>query len=245
MPCGASGREGRDHRDERGVEELNAVELARVVGAEHLAGDLSGLLGGRCVAATHRLAHGRDGVLALVEVLAGLVANGDQLNTDTLRLELGNTVLGLLDNLGVVAAAKAAVARDDEETHGLGIAALKERDVERLGAKAREQTAEDALEGLGERALAQASLLGAAHLGGSDELHRGGDLAGVLDRRDAVTQLTNVGTHHNAAAGRRGGRDSPVAAASTEGRLEGRHASEEGKEQRQHGALEVRSSAVE
>merc|ERR1719183_2431700 len=137
-----------DHRHEGSVEELDAVELAGVVRAEHLAGDLSGLLGGRRVAARHRLADQRTETVALAEVLAGLDADGDQLNAHALRLELIHAVLSLLDDLRVVAAAEAAVAGDDEEANILRLAALEKWDVERLGAQAGKQAAEDALEGL-------------------------------------------------------------------------------------------------
>merc|ERR1719231_2100756 len=95
------------------------------------AGDGGGLLGGGGLAARVRGAHRR---LALLEVRAALVANGDQLDLDTLALELGDTSLGLLDRVRVVATAQTAVARHHHHSHLLGRARLHERDVERLRA---------------------------------------------------------------------------------------------------------------
>eukprot|EP00965_Chrysotila_dentata_P225961 6195107-Pleurochrysis_carterae.AAC.3 len=96
---GAHGRLAADHGDERGVDQLDAVELAGVVGAEELGGNLRRLLGRRRLAALDSLAHRR---VATLEIAATLVAHKDQLDLDTLRSQLLDTSLGLLDGSRVV-----------------------------------------------------------------------------------------------------------------------------------------------
>merc|ERR1719498_1673061 len=145
-------RRRRDHRDERRVEELDAVEVAGVVRRQKLVRDLRRLLRRRRLAARDGLAHGGR---AALEVGAALVADEDELDVNALALELLDARLGTLDRRRVVRAAQAAVARDDHEADLLGITRLKEGDVKRLRLQALQQAAEDALEGLRERARAQ------------------------------------------------------------------------------------------
>merc|ERR1719238_180092 len=133
---GAHRRGGGDHRDESRVDELNAVELAGVVGGEQLGGDLERLVGGGGLGARRRLADRR---LAALEVGATLVAHQDELSRNALLVELGDTLLGLLDGSGVVRAAQTTVASDDDEANLLGIARLHQRDVERLRLEALEE----------------------------------------------------------------------------------------------------------
>eukprot|EP00962_Isochrysis_galbana_P048702 scaffold20367_cov100-Isochrysis_galbana.AAC.4 len=189
---GAHRRDGRDHRDERGVDELNAVELAGVVGGEELGGDLGGHGRRRRTAALHRLA---DRCGAPLEIGAALAAHENQLRLDALRRQLSDARLGLLDGGRVVRAAQPAVARDDEQTHRLGLALLEERDIERLRGEPLQQATQDALERLREGSRAQAGLLRAANLGGGDEAHGGRDLLRVLHRADTGAQLADVVTH--------------------------------------------------
>merc|ERR1719446_1646132 len=83
----------------------------RMAGDEELIGDAGGLVGGGRLGARLLLAHRR---LALAKVGDGLVADGDELDVDVLRLELGDARLRLLDGGGVVGAAEAAVAGDHD-----------------------------------------------------------------------------------------------------------------------------------
>merc|ERR1719218_53345 len=181
-----------DHRDEGGVEELNAVKLAGVVGRKELIRDLLGLRRGRALAARNHLPNRRR---AALEVSRSLVADQDELDLDALLLEGLDARLRVLDRRRVVRAAEAAVARDRHEADLLHRARFEERDVEALGLHALEQTAKDALEGLREGPRPQHCLLRAAYLSRCDQLHRRRDLLGVLDRANPVSQLADGCTH--------------------------------------------------
>mmetsp|Transcript_9255 Transcript_9255/g.17305 ORF Transcript_9255/g.17305 Transcript_9255/m.17305 type:complete len:331 (+) Transcript_9255:216-1208(+) len=171
-------RSGGDEGDELGVKELDGIGLAGEVGVEDLLGDLEGLLGVGILARLEGLA---DGVSAALEVGDALLADEDHVALDAGLLELGESGLGLLDHEGVVAAAETAVTGDDNEGDLVDLALGEEGKVEGLAAHALDEATEDGLEGLRERTGGEDGVLGTTHLGGSDELHRHGDLTGVLD----------------------------------------------------------------
>ena len=179
----ADGRGGGNEGDELGVKELDGVALSREEGVEKLLGDGKGLLGVGVLAGLEGLA---DGVVAALEVFDALLADEDHVALDALRLELGEAGLGLLDHEGVVSAAQAAIAGDDDEGDLVDLALGEEGKVEGLAGDAADEAAEDGLQGLGEGTGSEDGVLGTTDLGGGDELHGHGDLLGVLDGGDAV-----------------------------------------------------------
>mmetsp|Transcript_1538 Transcript_1538/g.4991 ORF Transcript_1538/g.4991 Transcript_1538/m.4991 type:complete len:422 (+) Transcript_1538:32-1297(+) len=182
----ADGGAGRDERHELRVDELDLVRLAVEEVVEHLAGDLRREVGGRHLGA--RVGR-RELLAAAAEVALDLGAHGHDLDLDALGLELLLARLRLLDDVRVVRAAEAAVAGDGEQRHLLHLAVLEEGEVERLLAELLNKTGEHGLERLGEGPGLEDGLLGAAHLGGSDEAHGLRDFLGVADRGDAVAKL--------------------------------------------------------
>merc|ERR1719201_1652647 len=172
-----------DHRDEGGVQELDAVKLASVEGGEELRGDLLGLGGGGGLGARHHFADRR---LTLLEVGDSLVADADELDLDALGLEGLDALLRHLDRLRVVPAAEATVPSDRNKTDLLDFTRLEEWQVETLGLHALQEAAEDALEGLGEGPRPKHSFLRAADLRRRNQLHRRRDLLRVLHGADAV-----------------------------------------------------------
>mmetsp|Transcript_5392 Transcript_5392/g.14826 ORF Transcript_5392/g.14826 Transcript_5392/m.14826 type:complete len:404 (+) Transcript_5392:537-1748(+) len=215
---GAHGGHGGDHGDEGGVEELHAVHLLGEEVVEDLVRELRRKLRGGRLGAGLEL---HDVQAAAGEPHVGLAANAEELHGDALLLELVETRLRLLDHLGVVAAAEAALARHHDEQHAVGLALLEEREVERLVLEALNEAAENLLKVLGEGAAADHGVLGAAHLGRGHKLHRRRDLLRVLDGRNARAKLADVVTHHHRVALRHGaGRHGHVAHA--RGHVEGR-----------------------
>mmetsp|Transcript_14435 Transcript_14435/g.28506 ORF Transcript_14435/g.28506 Transcript_14435/m.28506 type:complete len:545 (-) Transcript_14435:28-1662(-) len=194
---GGEGEHGADRglrRDERGeasVGELHAVSLTREVGREDVVSDGRGLLGVGGVADGVAL----DDVVALAKVLRPLVADADHVEVEALRLELLDALLRLLDGVRVVAAAQPAVAGEGDEEHLVDGALGEEGRVKVVLLEALDEPPEHLLQGLGEGAGLEHGVLGAAHLGGGDELHGGGDLLGVLDRVDPLAQLLDRGHH--------------------------------------------------
>ena len=83
-----------------------------------------------------------------------------------------------------------------QTTHLLDGAILHERGVKVVLLQAHDEASEDLLEGLREGAGLEHSVLGATHLGGSDELHGGGDLLGVLHGTNTVTELLDARPGH-------------------------------------------------
>mmetsp|Transcript_39813 Transcript_39813/g.98437 ORF Transcript_39813/g.98437 Transcript_39813/m.98437 type:complete len:365 (+) Transcript_39813:131-1225(+) len=174
----AHGWERVDHGDERGVDELNAVDLAGKEVVEDVVGERRGELG------AGRRGRGDevdDVPLAALEPDVCLAADAEELDLDALLLELCHARGRLLNDLRVVPAAQAALARDNNHEHRLGVTLLEEGQVERLILEALDEAAEHLLELPRERARAQHGVLRAAHLGRRDELHRLRDLLGVLD----------------------------------------------------------------
>jgi hypothetical protein len=199
---GADGRLGGDEGGEAGVEELDAVSLAGQESGEQVLRDLGGLGRGRRV--TDRVA--LHNVLALAEILGALAADGDHVEGDPGSLELADAGLSLLDRESVVATAEAAVTGHNNEENLAHSALSEERGLKIVALQANDEATEHLLEGLGERASLENSILGTANLGGRNETHSRGDLAGVLNRGNAIAQLADIGTHNGATmAGSRGG----------------------------------------
>mmetsp|Transcript_4509 Transcript_4509/g.14982 ORF Transcript_4509/g.14982 Transcript_4509/m.14982 type:complete len:453 (-) Transcript_4509:47-1405(-) len=219
----ALGREGHegahrghrgDHGHEGGVQELHAVHLPGEEVVEDVVTDVrSKLRGGRLRARHER----RNVVHAAAEPGVRLAADAEELHGDPLLLELREARRGLLDDLRVVPAAEAALARDDNEEHRLGLALLEERELKGLALEAGDEAAEHLLQVLREGPGPEHGVLRAAHLGGGHELHRLRDLLGVLDGTDAVPELADVGTH---------GHGGPRAGHAVRRRAGGRHGAE-------------------
>ena len=122
-------RRRRDERHELRVDELDLVRLAVEELVEHLRGHRRRELGrGHLGAVVLR----RELDAAPAEVARDLRADGHDLDLDALRLELLLARLRLLDDVRVVRAAEAAVARHGEERHLLHLARLEEGNVDGL-----------------------------------------------------------------------------------------------------------------
>jgi len=180
----ADGRGGGNEGDELGVKELDGVALSREEGVEKLLGDGKGLLGVGVLAGLESLA---DGEAAALEVADALLSDKDHVALDSLGLELIEAGLGLLDHEGVVSAAEAAIAGDDDEGDLVDLTLGKEREVKGIATDTLNEAAEDRLEGLGEGAGGKNGILRTTDLGGSYKLHGHGDLLGVLNGDNTVT----------------------------------------------------------
>jgi hypothetical protein len=124
-----------------------------------------------------------DLVVAAAEVLVGLLADEAQADLAPDQL-LADEGLGALDDVGVERAGEAAVAGVDHHRHALAVALLEQR--VRVGAGHLGQLADHVRQRRRVRPGRDDRVLGAAQLGRRDQLHGARDLAGVLDRPDAL-----------------------------------------------------------
>ena len=220
-----AGRRG-DERDELRVKELDRVRLPGQEGVDDLLADAERLLG---VGVLSAVVLCPDGEPPSLEVGAHLLADEDHVGLDALGLELVEPGLGLLDHEGVVTAAQAAVAGDDDEGDLVDLPLGEEGKVDGLPAEALDEPPEDALEGLGERPGGEDGVLRPPHLRGGHELHGARDLLRVVHGRDAIADGVRLAVHDDRRpAGAVGGRREDVRGGGGEHRLVGRRRREGG-----------------
>ncbi len=173
--------------DKPGVGQVNLVHLSPGIGFHDQTGDGSGVRKGRTVAQVgeHRL-H----VLPVAEHEIAAFPPGDD-EPDRNRLaqdELGHPPV----EVGVQAAAQPPIRGDGQHSHPLERPDLKQgMDRCLLLPGLGRQVGDDCLDFLGVGAPLQHRRLGAAHLGGGDQGHGVGDLAGVLHTTHAPSNISN------------------------------------------------------
>ena len=186
----AGGRHLGDHRLEAVVEQRGDVELAGVEAVQHVACDRRGL----AVADPAHLAEvdvaDEDAAEVAAQLLAALLADGQDLDGLALGEEAGGVGAREADDRRVEAAAEAALGGRDDQQVGVGAAGAAEQ-ARRRGARgdAGGEVAEDGFHAAGIGPGGLGGLLGAAQLGGRHHLHRLGDLARGLHAGDADLQV--------------------------------------------------------
>ena len=125
------GQQGLHHRlaahqvDELGEDQLDTIGASRNEFSQQISGDAVGL-----IRSGHLLKTGERGlnrVFAIGEIANGLVADQDQLDLKTLAFEFSETLLGALDDVGVVAATQTTITGDGDEGDRLHIALFHQR----------------------------------------------------------------------------------------------------------------------
>lgn len=180
----SDGRSGGDEGDELGVKQFNSIGFSTKEGVQQFLGDGKGFLGVRVLSARESLS---DRVVSAFEVGDSLSSDKDHINLDSLVSEFLESGFGLLDHEGVVSSAKTTVSGNDGKSDLLDLTLSQKRKVKSFTSQSGDQSSEDGLKSLGERTGGDNSILGTSDLGGSDKLHGHGDLLGVLDRSDTVT----------------------------------------------------------
>jgi hypothetical protein len=178
------------HRLEAAEEQMRDVVLALVEALQQVFGDPLGVgVGDPAHLGEVVMVHEPVGIVAL-QLLAALLADGDDLHRLALAFELHDLLARQLDDRGVEAAAQTALGGADQQQMHLVVAgALQQRRRGRavLGGAGEIRQHAFHLLGIGTRGLG--GLLGAAKLRRRDHLHRLGDLPRRLDRVDAVLEV--------------------------------------------------------
>eukprot|EP01083_Nonionella_stella_P139848 427486_1 len=109
------------------------------------------------------------------------------ISTSTGSLELLETGLGLLDHERVVSSAKSTISGDTADGDLLYLTLGKKRNVGGVSSHTLNKSSENGLKSLGEGTGGKNGILGTTYLGSSYKLHGHGNLLGVLDSGDTVT----------------------------------------------------------
>jgi hypothetical protein len=175
---------GGDEGHELRVKKLNGISLAGEVSVEELLGDGKALLGIWVLSTLKGLA---DWVVTTHEVLDSLLSDENKVNVNSLGLELLVTGVSLLDHEGVVSSAKTTVTSDNNKSNLLDLTLSQQRKIDRFTIKTGDKSTENRLKSLRERTGGHNGILGTTHFSGSDKLHGHGNLTGVDDGLDTIT----------------------------------------------------------
>lgn len=185
----SDGRSGGDKGDELGVKQFNSIGFSTKESVQQFLGDGKGVLGVGVLSAREGLS---DREVSAFEVGDSLNSDKDHVNINSLLLEFIVSSFGLLDHEGVVSSAKTTVTGDNGKSDLLDLTLGQKRKIKSFTSQSADQSSEDRLKGLGERTGGDDSVLSTSDLSGSDKLHGHGDLLGVLDRNDTVTDGCEV-----------------------------------------------------
>ena len=152
------------------------------------------------------------------QVVGALAADGEDLDGLALAAQADGVGAGELGDVGVEAAAQAALGGHDDEQMHLVLAGADEQLRRGVAVGAPAEVAEHRIHALGIGARGGGRLLGAAQLGRGDHLHRLGDLPRRLDGGDAVAEVFQA--RHGPFS------SSPSPRLRGEGRGEGQHTSD-------------------
>jgi len=175
---------GGDQGEELCVKKLDGISLSRKERVDNFFRDGKGLLG---IGVLGAIIYSTDGDFATLEVCGSLLADEDQVTLDSLKLELVDTGLGLLDHEGVVSSAETTVTSDDNKGNLVNLTLSQQRKVGGLSTETVDKASEDALKSLRKGTSGHDGVLGTTDLSRSDKLHGTGDLFRVVDGGDTVT----------------------------------------------------------
>ena len=181
---GADGRSGRDKGEELGVEKFDGIGFTGEERVDNFFGDGKSLLG---VGVLSTLIGGSDGVFTTFEVSNSLLSDEDKVTFNTLSSELLESGLSLLDHERVVTSAKTTVTGNGNKGDLVYLTLGQQRKVGGLSSKTVDKSSENRLKSLREGTGGKDSILGTTHLSGGNKLHGRGNLFGVVDGRDTVT----------------------------------------------------------
>ena len=181
---GAHRGSGRDEGEELGVEKFDSVGFTREERVDNFFGDGKSLFR---VGVLSTVINRSDGVLAAFEVSRSLLSDEDKVTFNTLGGELLVSGLSLLDHERVVTSAKTTVTGDGNEGDLVYLTLGQQRKIGGLSSKTLDKSSENRLKSLREGAGGKDGILGTTHLSGGNKLHGRGNLFGVVDGSDTVT----------------------------------------------------------
>lgn len=181
---GAHRRSGRDKRDELGVEKFDGIGFTSKEGVDNFFGDGKSLFG---VGVLGTFIGSSDGVLTTGEVRDSLLSDEDKVAVNSLVSELLESGLSLLDHERVVSSAKTTVTSNGNKGNLVYLTLGQQRKIGGLSSKTVDKSSENRLKSLREGTGGKDSILGTTHLSSGNKLHGRGNLFGVVDGRDTVT----------------------------------------------------------
>ena len=175
---------GGDQRHELGVKKLNGIGFTRKEGVDDFLRDFKSLFGAGVLST---VIDSTDGVFTTLEIYSSLLSDKDHVNINSLCLKFLKTSLSLLDHEGVVTSAQTTVTGDTDKGDFVDLTDSEKGEVSSFSTETGDESTEDRLKGLREGTGGEHRVLGTTHLSGGDELHGTGDLFGVVDSGDTVT----------------------------------------------------------
>ena len=175
---------GSDEGNKLGVKKLDSIGFSGKEGIHELLRDSKSLLGIRVLSSFESLS---DGVFTTFKISDSLLSDQNKVNIDSLRFQLGESLLGLLDHERIVSSAQSTVTSNASKGNLLNLTGGEQRKVNGFSIQSLDKSSKDRLKSLREGTSGENSILSTSDLGGSDKLHGRSDLLCVLNGLDAVT----------------------------------------------------------